>query len=129
MTLDAQKQEESLSKQEALDACAAEHYALITCFRTCSVWDSFVGCCKEENAVFWKCYTDKRGVAEVNSPVQWLSQKALLRAMDGELGGSLGASQAACGSLARSGPLDSVLPPGTSLGVIRSCDAVHEREA
>ena len=55
--------------------------------------------------------------------------QALLRAMDGELGGSLGASQAACGSLARSGPLDSVLPPGTSLGVIRSRDAVHEREA
>lgn len=78
--------------------------ALITCFRNCSLWDSFVGCCKKENAVFWNCYTDRRvrpvhvqmtalwvlampcfmvatctmsvqGVSEITSPVQWLSQK------------------------------------------------------
>ncbi|KAL6770345.1 hypothetical protein ACKKBG_A34585 [Auxenochlorella protothecoides x Auxenochlorella symbiontica] len=64
---------QSVSKEEALEACAAEHYRLVTCFRQCSLWESFVGCCLPENQAFWQCYTTKRGKNEVTGPVQWLN--------------------------------------------------------
>ncbi|KAL4425891.1 hypothetical protein ABPG75_009907 [Micractinium tetrahymenae] len=49
------------TKAEALDACAEQHHALVTCFKTCSFGSAFTGCCTEEHKQFWDCYTRERG--------------------------------------------------------------------
>ena len=60
-----------LSKEEAFRACRDQHRDLISCFKTCSSFSFFTGCCMEEHKRFWSCYKKHR-VGEMRWSREWV---------------------------------------------------------
>ena len=39
---------------------------LVACFKTCTFFSSFTGCCTQEHKIFWECYTANRVIHNQN---------------------------------------------------------------
>eukprot|EP00887_Chlorella_sp_A99_P004572 scaffold4.g4572.t1 len=79
------------SKEEALDACAEQHLALVTCFKSCNLVSAFTGCCTAEHKAFWDCFTRERGTNETKI-TSYLNSVFGGGGGSGQIGGSATAS-------------------------------------